>query len=180
MKTFLIALPLLLVGTSAFATTGTINFSGQINGSTCSVEVVNPDSGAVGNLVQMGAPLVSDFPAIGSEAGGRSFALRVKGECGLSADDPNYATVKFGGIQGGAGADQSLFGIKPGAGTARGVAVAIRDRTGTQVRNGEDSAQYPLNATGASDLFFTAVYQSTAAVTAGSADADVAFIVSVN
>jgi len=181
MKKSLLALPLLLAATSAFATTGTINFNGQINGSTCSVEVVNPESGAVGNLVQMGAPLVADFGAVGSEAGGRSFALRVKGQCGLTPDDPNYATVTFTGVQGGTGADNSLFAIKGGTGTAKGVGVALKDNKGAQVRNGEASAQYPLNNPGASDLFFTATYRSTvAAVTAGAADADVAFVVNIN
>ncbi len=181
MKQSLLALSLLLAGTSAFATTGTINFNGQINGSTCAVEVVNPESGAVGNLVQMGAPLVADFGAVGSEAGGRSFALRVSGQCGLDPESPNYAAVTFTGVQGGAGADNSLFAIKGGTGTAKGVGVVLKDNTGTQVKNGDASAQYPLNGTGASNLFFTAAYRSTlAAVTAGAADADVAFVVSIN
>ncbi|MDG9885528.1 fimbrial protein [Pseudomonas putida CSV86] len=183
MKRTLLAAALLLAGTSAFATTGTINFNGKINGSTCPIEIVNPDSGAVGNLVQMGAPRVADFPNLGAEAGGRSFSMRVPGgaACGIDPDNPNTATVTFTGVQGGAGADGSLYAIKTVGGAATGVAVALKDRSGNPVKNGEASAAYPLNVTGATEMFFTAVYKSTAAtVTPGAADADVSFVVKIN
>lgn len=183
MKRTLVAATLLLAGTSAFANDGTINFSGKINGATCPIEIVNPDSGGVSNLVQMGSPHTGDFAAIGDEAGGRSFAMRVPGGAGCDPDpeNPNTATVTFTGVQGGAGADGSLYAIKTTGGAAEGVAVAIKDRSGALVKNGEASAAYPLNDTGSSELFFTAVYKSTAAaVTAGAADADVAFVVTIN
>lgn len=183
MKRTLLTLSLLLTGTSAFANTGTINFNGKINGATCPIEIVNPDSGTIGNLVQMGAPLTTDFTAVGSQSGGRSFAMRVAGgaACGLDPENPNNATVTFNGVQGGAGADGSLYAIKSIGGAATGVAVAIKDRSGALVKNGEASVAYPLNNTGSTELYFTAVYQSTAAnVTAGAADADVAFVVAIN
>lgn len=183
MKYAVFALPLLLAGTQAFANTGTINFSGKINGSTCPIEIINPDSGAIGNLVQMGAPLVSDFGAVGSEAGGRSFAMRVSGgaACGLDPDNPNTATVTFTGVQGGAGPGGTLYAIKTIGGAATGIAVALKDRSGSLVNNGEASAEYPLDALDPTDMYFTAVYKSTAAtVTAGAADADIAFVVNIN
>ena len=183
MKRTFLAAALLLAGTSAFANTGTINFNGKINGSTCPIEIVNPDSGAVGNLVQMGAPRVADFPNLGAEAGGRSFSMRVPGgaACGIDPENPNTASVTFTGVQGGAGADGSLYAIKTVGGAATGVAVALKDRSGNPVKNGEASAAYPLNAVGATEMFFTAVYKSTApAVTPGAADADVSFVVKIN
>jgi len=59
MKTSLFALPLglalSLAATSAFAFDGTINFSGKISSATCPIEIVNPESGAVSNLVTLGS-----------------------------------------------------------------------------------------------------------------------------
>lgn len=87
-----------LAGTSAMATTGTINFEGKITSSTCPIEVVNPGDGSVGNLVKMGSIEASRFTAVGQEYSGKSFALRLTddGNCGLTGTD-DVATVTFNG-----------------------------------------------------------------------------------
>ncbi len=183
MKTSLFALPLglalSLAATSAFATTGTINFSGKITSATCPIEIVNPESGAVGNLVPLGAVDAGDFKGIGTEGGGRGFQMRItpSSSCSLTPGKLD-ATVTFTSVQGGGG---DHYGIKPVAGAATGVAVAIKDNTNTLVKHGTQSAIYPLNELEPTLMYFTALYIATAAnVTAGPADADVNFRVDIN
>jgi type 1 fimbria pilin len=183
MKTSLFALPLGLAlglaATSAFAVDGTINFSGRISSATCPIEIVNPESGAVGNLVPLGAVDAGVFTGVGSEGGGRGFQMRITpgSNCVMDPSKLN-ATVTFTSVQGGGG---NHYGIKPVAGAARGVAVAIKDHTNTLVQNGTASAVYPLSETDPTLMYFTAMYIATAAaVTPGPADADVNFRVDIN
>jgi type 1 fimbria pilin len=183
MKTSLYALPLGLAmglaATSALALDGTINFSGKITSATCPIEIVNPGSGAVGNLVPMGAVDKAAFTTIGSEGGGRAFQMRITPGSGCILDPAELdATVTFTSVQGGAGAH---YGIKPVAGAATGIALAIKDNTNKLVPNGTPSSVYKLSETDPTSMYFTAVYVSTAAlVTPGSADADVDFRVDIN
>jgi type 1 fimbria pilin len=183
MKTSLFALPLGLAlglaATSAFATTGTINFSGKITSATCPIEIVNPESGATGNLVPLGAVDTGVFKGTGTEGGGRGFQMRITPDSACVLDPTKLnATVTFTSVQGGGG---DHYGIKPVAGAATGVAVAIKDNTHALVKNGTRSAIYPLSATDPTLMYFTALYIATAAtVTAGPADADVNFRVDIN
>ncbi|WP_278940017.1 fimbrial protein [Pseudomonas helleri] len=183
MKTSLFIFPfglaLSLAATSAFAFDGTINFSGKISSATCPIEIVNPESGAVSNLVPLGSVDTGDFNGKGSEGGGRGFQMRITpgSSCVLDPAKLN-ATVTFRSVQGGGG---DYYGIKPVAGAATGVAVAIKDNTGTLLKSGDASAIYPLSETDPTLMYFTAVYIATAgAVTAGPADADAEFRVDVN
>lgn len=183
MKTSLFALPLGLAlglaATSAFALDGTINFSGKITSATCPIEIVNPDSNAVGNLVTLGAVDAGDFRGVGTEGGGRGFQMRLTPDSTCVMDDTKLnATVTFTSVQGGGG---DHYGIKPVAGAARGVAVAIKDNTNTLVKNGTASAVYRLSEDDPTLMYFTALYIATAATVApGPADADVNFRVDIN
>ena len=184
MKTQLIPLTLALltgvVSHVASANTGTINFVGKIDSSTCPIEIVNPGSGAIGNEVQMGTVSPSRFTAIGQEYPGNDFILRVPAEsgCNLAPGGPNVGTVTFTGT---ADASGNFYATKSYAGAAEGVAIVIKDRTGQSVNNGTQSAEYPLSDTVASDMKFDAYYVSTAAtVQPGPADADVNFLVTIN
>lgn len=183
MKTSFFALPLgLALGlatTSALATTGTINFSGKITSATCPIEIVNPESGAVGNLVPLGEVDAGAFRGIGTEGGGRAFQMRItpSSTCAMDPDKLD-ATVTFTSVQGGGG---DHYGIKAVSGAAKGVAVAIKDNTSTLVKNGTASAVYPVSETDPTLMYFTALYIATAAtVTPGPADADVNFRVDLN
>lgn len=168
-----------LYAASASANTGTINFEGKITSSTCPIEVVNPGDGAVGNLVKMGSVDASRFTSVGQEYSGKRFALRIddKGSCGLTGVD-DVAKVTFNGT---ADTSGSYFGVTPTSDGATGVAIVIKDHTGAAVAPGEESAEYPLIKDGITDMVFNAYYRSTAAkVTAGTASADVQFVVAIN
>lgn len=183
MKISLFSLPLgLALGmatTSVFATEGTINFSGKISSASCPIEIVNPESGAVSNLVPMGEVDAGTFSGVGTEGGGRAFQMRITPGSNCTLDPAKLnATVTFNSVQGGGG---DHYGIKPVPDAAKGVAVAIKDHEQNLVKNGTASALYPLSETDPTLMYFTASYIATAAaVTPGPADADVSFRVDFN
>lgn len=160
-----------LAGTSALANTGTLNFEGKITSSTCPIEVVNPEDGQVGNLVKMGSVEASRFTAIGQEYSGKRFGLRVSAGAGCGFDPSgNTAAVTFNGT---ADASGNYFAVTPTADGAKNVVIVLKVKTGAA------STDYDLNDTGSTDMLFDAYYRSTAA-TAGTASADVQFIVAIN
>jgi type 1 fimbria pilin len=182
-KKYVIALSLgvtaALVGTSALANTGTINFEGKITRSTCPIEVINPGDGAVGNLVKMGSVEASRFTAIGQEYSGKPFALRISdsGQCGLTGSN-DVARVTFNGASDTTG---SYFAVTPTADGAKGVVIAIKDKSGSSLAPGGESAEYDLIEDGITDMVFNAYYRSTApTVSPGTASADVQFVVAIN
>ena len=183
MKTSLLTVPfglaLSLVATASFAYDGVINFSGKISSATCPIEIVNPESGSVSNLVSLGEVDAGEFSGAGSEGGGRAFQMRITpgSNCVLDPSKLN-ATVTFRSVQGGGG---DYYGLKPVAGAAKGIAVAIKDNTGTLLKNGTASAIYPLSETDPTLMYFTALYIATAStVAAGPAEADAEFRVDIN
>lgn len=168
-----------LAGASAWANTGTINFEGRITDSTCPIEVVNPGDGSVGNLVKMGTIESSRFTAIGQEYSGKSFALRVSDPsvCGLVSPNP-VAKVTFNGT---ADASGDYFAVTPTTDGATGVVIVIKDKSGKSLAPGTESADYAVHPTEPTDMVFNAYYRSSVAtVTAGTASADVQFIVAFN
>lgn len=183
MKLFSLTLPLGLALSfavnSAFATTGTINFAGKITSATCPIEIVNPETGVVGNLVPMGEVDVSAFTSVGAQGGGRGFQMRITPGSSCVMDPAKLnATVTFTSVQGGGG---DHYGVKPVLGAAKGVAVAIKDLSGALIPSGSTSAIYPLSETDPTLMYFVASYISTqAVVSAGPADADVSFSVTIN
>nr|WP_256672799.1 fimbrial protein [Pseudomonas sp. v388] len=168
-----------LAGTSAFANTGTINFEGKITASTCPIEVVNPGDGAIGNLVKMGTIEATRFSAIGQEYSGKSFALRISdpSTCGLTGTG-DVAKVTFNGV---ADTSGDYFAVTPTAEGATGVVIVLKDKSGAAIKPGAESVAYDVHPTDPTDMVFNAYYRSTAAtVTAGTASADVQFIVAIN
>ncbi|WP_428846608.1 fimbrial protein [Pseudomonas moorei] len=181
MKKSLVALSLGLaagmVGTSALANTGTINFEGKITASTCPIEIVNPEDGSIGNQVKMGSIEASRFTATGQELGGKGFALRVKGGAGCAITPTSKANVTFNGAADPSG---SYFAVTPTADGAKNVVLVLKDKTGASLAPGSASADYDLSASAPTDMRFDAYYRSTAAaVTAGVASADVQFVVDI-
>jgi len=182
MKQSFLALPLgLLLGmaaTSAFATTGTINFEGMITDITCPIEIINPETGAPGNLVRLGRVAKSQFAAVGDEGGHRDFAMRVTPGAGCTA--PTKATVKFTGVHGSAGAGNTLHALRSGGGYASGLGLAIKDNKGALIGYGVESAEYALDENDPTDMRFTAAYRSILpAVGTGAAQVEVAFVVNI-
>ncbi|MFF7707801.1 fimbrial protein [Pseudomonas sp. NPDC007930] len=185
MKRLILGLPLLALASAAQANTGTINFTGEIlSGGTCPIEIIAPGGGSNGT-VEMGEAYASDFRGAGTEHNNRTFNLRVTDPTQCTGWDPsnpdqNAAVVKFDGRHGGASGD-TLFALNPDNSPAGGIALGIRDASGKLVGHGARSEEYALNASGNTDLNFTAHYRSTAAtVTPGHANADVSLEVIVN
>jgi major type 1 subunit fimbrin (pilin) len=184
MKKTLLALPLglafAMAGQSAFANTGTITFTGRIDAGTCPITIVDPITGP-SSAILVGYPNVAEFPAIGSESVGREFQLKIKPGAGCPTSDTS-ATVTFSAANGGAGTGGLLYGLKTLPGAATGIAVAIKDNLGALVDNGVASKSYPVSGSIDSTLSFRAVYKSylaPAALTAGPAEADVNFTVTI-
>ncbi|MFP3514890.1 fimbrial protein [Pseudomonas sp. SIMBA_077] len=166
-----------LVGTSAYAN-GIINFEGSISGGTCPIEIINPGDNSPGGLVRMTPVHASTFTAAGQEYAGKSFILRVKdgATCNVP-EDGGTGTVTFSGKS----ETADSFAIIGGDDAAKGVAIAIRDATGTAIGSGVASAPYPLAEIGSSDMHFDAYYRSTTAtVIAGSASAAISYLVTIN
>lgn len=185
MKKSLLALPLgltlALAGQAAFAFTGTINFQGRIDSATCPIDVIDPVTGAPGGPILIGYTYTDKFPTVGSESVGKTFQLKLTpgGGC-VVAPGSTAATVTFNSVHGGVGPGNSYYGLKPLAGVAQGIGVAIKDNLGALIPNGSASKEYPISVTDPSTMAFHAVYKSfDATVTAGPAEADVNFTVNI-
>lgn len=185
MKKSLLALPLglslALAGQVAFATSGTINFQGRIDSATCPIDVIDPVTGAPGGPILIGYAYTKNFPTVGSESVGKSFQLRITpgGGCTVPGGS-TAATVTFSSVHGGVGPGNALFALKPLTGMATGLGVAIKDNLGALINHGGTSRSYPISVTNPSTLAFHAVYKShSTAVTAGPAEADVNFTVTI-
>lgn len=183
MKKSLLTLPLGLVlalaGQSAFALTGTIDFTGRIDSATCPIDVIDPITGHPGGPIVIGYAQTKDFPTSGSESVGKTFHLRLTpgGGCVVSGTS---ATVTFNGVHGGVGAGNALYALMPVANAATGIGVAIKDNLGALIPHGGTSRAYPISTSAASDMAFHAVYRShQTAVTAGAATASINFTVNI-
>ncbi|MBC3486273.1 fimbrial protein [Pseudomonas kermanshahensis] len=163
-----------LAGNSAFATSGSVLFEGTITPETCPIEIVNPGNGSVNDRVAMGDIPVGRFTAANIEVRGASFDIRVpdKGACSITEDN---AYVQFDGA---ADTSGNYFRVDPVAGAATNVSIVIKDISNTSIAPGGTSVNYPLNATGPTDLRFDAYYRSTATgVQPGLASAKVRYTV---
>lgn len=183
MKAVLFAVPLSLlmgmVATSASANTGTINFTGNITSTTCSIEVIDPITGNPGSgLVNIGTVAASQFTAVGQERGGREFGLRLTPGSGCTVTSGEVASVTFSGVKDPSG---NYYQFKPINSPATGVVAVIKDDQGTTINNGSASKDYALDDTNPTDMLFYVNYRSTAAtVNAGGTEADVRFSVAIN
>ncbi|MFJ4066540.1 fimbrial protein [Pseudomonas sp. NPDC089996] len=178
MKRTIIALAMGLASTATFANTGNINFHGTITpGGTCPIEVVEPGTGGgILPRVVVGSYHPSYFETIGKRTRHIPFALRVTpdGSCTINPSEEGYVT--FSAIYGPEGTD--LYSLRPGG--ASGLALAIQDKSLTNLAPDQESAAYALDTTKPTDMLFYAMYQSTAAnVTEGDAASEVTFSVEI-
>ncbi|MFV3405052.1 fimbrial protein [Pseudomonas sp. NY15463] len=178
MKRTLIALAMGLSSTAAFANTGTINFHGTITpGGTCPIEVVEPGTGGgILPRVTVGSYHPSYFDKVGKQTRHVPFALRVTPGAGCTINPGEQGYVTFSALYGPEGAD--LYSLRPSG--ARGLALAIQDKSLTNLAPDKESAAYSLDDTKPTDMLFYAMYQSTAAtVTEGDAASEVTFLVDI-
>lgn len=176
-----LAIGLGLASNAAFAAeTGSIRFFGTITAGPCNIQVVDPISKQPLDRVDMGNPAASKFVAIGDEASTRPFGLMVNPGTGCIIDPNVPVRVTFSALHGGAGAGGALYGLESGTGSAKNVALTIKDDTATAIPNGVPSKEYSLDATDPTIMLFSAAYKSTAAgVTAGAANTDIGFSVDI-
>lgn len=178
MKKTLLALTLGLASNAALANTGSINFYGQVHAGTCPIEIIDPSTGLPVARVNMGNVSVSQFTAVGDEAASRAFGMRVTPGAGCVVAPGSNATVTFTAAYGGAGTGGTLYALEPGG--ANNLALIIKDNAGTPVNNGLASKDYPLDDTNPTTMIFSAAYKSIGtAVTAGTANTDVQFLVDI-
>lgn len=165
-----------LASNAAFANTGSINFYGQVTAGTCPIVIIDPSTGLPVARVNMGNVNVSQFNAIGDEAASRAFGMRVTPGSGCVIG--GNAKVTFTAAYGGAGTGGALYALEPGG--ANDLALTIKDNAGKPVVNGTPSKEYPLDKTNPTTMIFSAAYKSTGtAVTAGTANTDVQFLVDI-
>lgn len=177
MKRTLAALAMGLASTAAFANTGNINFHGTITpGGTCPIEVVEPGTGGgILPRVVVGSYHPSYFDTIGKQTRHIPFALRVDpATCTINPGEQAYVT--FAALYGPEGND--LYALRPGG--ARGVALAIQDKSLKNLAPDNESVAYALDTAKPTDMLFYAMYQSTAAtVSEGDAASEVTFTVDI-
>ncbi|WP_336335717.1 fimbrial protein [Pseudomonas putida] len=177
MKRTLIALAMGLSSTAAFANTGNINFHGTITpGGTCPIEVVEPGTGgSILPRVVVGSYHPSYFDAVGTQTRHVPFALRVTpSACTINPGEDGYVT--FSALYGPEGTD--LYSLRPAG--ARGLALAIQDKSLTNLAPEKESVAYELDSTKPTDMLFYALYEATAVpVTEGDAASEVTFTVEI-
>lgn len=177
MKKTLIALGLAAAASTAHALpdTGTILFTGKVTGNTCSIEIVDPSNGAILNPITLPDGDASKLSgAVDNESGALRFGISIT--AGASCDPTGMkGVVSFSGIDGPAGTGDTLHALH--AGSAAGVALAIKDENRTIIPWGAESKEYDLADTGKSTMVFYANLRATAAtVSAGPVNATVPFV----
>jgi major type 1 subunit fimbrin (pilin) len=177
MKRTFIALALLASTAPALADSGTIQFRGQINGTTCPIDIVDPITGAPVSLINLGTFSTANFDRVGARTPDRPFALWIRDGAACNFTPGAEVDVVYNGLDGDNG---DLYLPKAGPSAAGNVGIAITDRTRADVKPGQASAKYPVNETGETLLAFNANIVSTQqTVTAGAVDADIAFLVNI-
>lgn len=174
MKRSLIALALAMAASAAHALpdTGTVLFTGKVNGNTCSIEITDPYNDAVLNPVVLPEGEAAQFTAIGQESAPIAFGMKITDGTGCDTTGKK-GFVSFTGKDGAAGAGNTLHALH--AGSAAGVALAIKDNTGTLIPYGAASKDYDLDVS--KTMVFQANLRSTAATVApGPVNATVPFV----
>ena len=141
-----IAMALVTSG-SAYAADGTVEFTGKITETGCTITQPNI-------VVDFGTIAATSFKNVGDVAGAKGFEIEV------SSCPATTATVRFDADFD--SVNSNLFALG-GASTASGVAIGLFDLDGDQIIPKQNSGEYTLKAGGNQVLSFTAKLESTAA-----------------
>ncbi|MHC6224688.1 fimbrial protein [Pseudomonas sp. X10] len=178
MKRILTLFTLGLCCSSAMAAetgTGIITFEGNVGtGGTCPINVVMPGGSSLPK-VYLGDFNTKDFKQVGLKTPMQKFGLRVDTDvCTLPTDAT--ATVKF--TAGYGEAPSGLYKLQSGHGYSSGFAMAIYDKSDTQLKPGDESVVYEdIENT---DMNFTAqLHTIEPAVTEGHISTSVNFLVAI-
>jgi len=156
---------------AVFAADGTINFTGSIRDTACTV-----NTSSATQTVNLGTVAASSFGAAGTQASATRFTINLT-SCPTAVTS---ASIRFDGPL--ASGNSSLLGLTSGTGVATGVGIGIYEQNSTTlIPVGQASALVTLSSTGTNALNFIAKYVSTAAtVGAGTANAAATFTVAYN
>jgi major type 1 subunit fimbrin (pilin) len=151
------------------ASTGTLNISGSITGSACSIE------GAASDIpVNLGAVPKTAFTATGTPVATAGFPLKLTG-CSPSSD----VSVRFNGTPD--SANTSFLQLTQETDVATNVAVGLFEKDGkTPIAINQTSAVQKTDAAGAANLYYQVGYVATgtvASVTTGPANAVAEFTI---
>ena len=168
MSKIVIAASVLALGFSAgaYAADGTINITGKIIGTTCTINGAASGSAAVN--VTLPVVLASTLNGSGKTAGTTAFAIN------LTNCDSNIATA---GVSFQPGSTIASDGTLINSGTANKVSVALLNASGTQI-NLSTGANNNLPVTltnGAGSLNYSAQYLATGNATSGTVTTSVTF-----
>ncbi|MGN7790329.1 fimbrial protein [Enterobacter sp. 22452] len=159
-----------LLTSLAQASDGTINFTGEILDSACTVDIGTDNT----MIVDLGKVAKTAFTGVGSTASAHSFKLNLT-DC---PDTVTSTTVMFDGIA--YAGDDTALALTADEGVATGVGVQISDAAQNVISLFTPSPSYTLVA-GDNVLPFVARYiQKGAAVTAGPANSVTQFTLNYN
>lgn len=178
MKRTLALFALSLGCSSAMANTGIINFEGTVSaGGTCPIELVKPGGPGM-HKIYLGDFRTQDFTGIGQKTPMESFALRVDpASCTISPGDK--ATVKFSANYGNDPSGK-LYALQSGVGYSEGFALAIFDKSNTQLDPDAASVEYDLSDSLPTDMNFTTQLRTIEnSVTEGQIATSVNFLVAI-
>ncbi|ADO08192.1 fimbrial protein [Pantoea agglomerans] len=171
-KISLIAVALAAAGISSMASAadGTVNFTGTIRDTACTV-----DTASANQTVNLGTVAATSFGSSGATASSSRFTINLTG-CPAAVTSAN---IRFDGPLSSGNSDLLALSSDQTA-TNVGVGIYQQDST-TLIPVGRASAPVTLSTTGTNALNFIAKYVSTAAtVGAGSANAVATFTVAYN
>lgn len=160
----------------AFASTGTISFTGSISNVTCSVSGGTPGTNKPDFDVDIGAVSAGDFTAPGVVSGITGFRIYIgkAGETSCTDDTKVWATFEPG-----ANVDPTT-GALITTGGATGVQIRLFDKNGKAIDilgNDQNNGPKETIANHQATLVYAAGYEAVDSVTAGKADSSVVYTV---
>lgn len=163
-----------LAAPSAFASTGTITFTGSITNVTCTV-----DGGAPGNgpdfTVNIGAVNAADFANVGDTSGNTGYRIYIgkAGETTCTDGTKVWASYDTGSTV------DPVTGALKTAGAATGVQIRLFDKNGKPIDIWSDTQDgvKEIVADNQAVLAYSASYQRTGNINAGAANSSVTYTV---
>lgn len=159
-----------LISSAAFAADGTINFTGNVTDTACTV-----DTASANQTVKLGTVAVSSFAAAGATAAPTRFSINLT-NCPATAKTAN---IRFDGPV--ASGNSSILSLSSGQTAGNlGVGLYQQDST-TLIPIGSSTPSVTLTTTGTNTLTFIAKYYAISTpVGVGTANATATFTVSYN
>jgi len=167
---FITAVTSAVISFAAVAADGTINFTGSITDTACTV-----DAASANQTVKLGTVATSSFGAAGATAAAARFSINLTG-CPAAA---KTASVRFDGPV--ASANSSVLNLSSGqTATNLGVGLYQQDST-TLIPIGSPTPSVPITTSGTNTFNFIAKYYAISTpVGAGTANATATFTVAYN